>query len=101
MGSQRLLGASRLVPRRIAARDRPSADALGRPAARSAAVELPTFWFVGALVDLEVLWFQQVSRPVLIRNPHEGAHSGTECYVFATVLLPRRQVHHTSRTWGS
>ena len=52
--------------------------------ARPKRFELLTFWFVGALVDFEVLCFQQVSRPALTRNLHKGAPSGTKCYVFAT-----------------
>jgi hypothetical protein len=54
--------------------------------ARPERFELPAFWFVGALVDFDVLCFQQVSRPALNRNLHESALSGTECYVFATFV---------------
>ena len=60
---------------------------LGKPLsylARPERFELPAFWFVGALVNFEVLCFQQVRRPALTRNLHKGALSGTKCYVFAT-----------------
>jgi len=48
-------------------------------------LELPTLWFLVENGYFEVLNFQQVTKPALTQDLHQSAHTGTKCYVFATL----------------